>query len=321
MAVSTKNLHDGHRLFGRGENDNRPLSSETTAAARLRVVGRAQRLDIDYPHLALRLEAESGILWARMRHRERACYTPELMRDMRDAQLLLRDLYAGHGAGDLPFRWLVWASDAPRVWSLGGDLTRFTAMIRSGDEAGLRAYAHLAIDILHDNHVNLDLPIQSAALVQGDAIGGGFEAMLTDDLVVAERGAKFGLPEILFNLFPGMGAQSFLERKLGPLMARTLIEDGITRSADEMKELKLVDIVCEPGEAEEALRRHVAANNARFSTLLTLQRVRHRANPVTKRELYDIVDMWTDLAMGLGEPEMRRMDALARVQQKKRVGG
>ena len=49
--------------------------------------------------------------------------------------------------------------------------------------------------------------------------------------------------------------------------------------------------------------------------------MRQRTNPVTKRELSDIVDMWTDLAMTLGETELRRMDALARVQQKKRAGG
>ena len=319
MAVSAKGLKN---LLNRGENDNLPPTAEMLSlVGRRRTALRPARLDLDLPHLALRLEAESGILWARMRHQVRACYTPELMRDMREVQQMLHDRYAGRDAGEVPFRWLVWASDAPRVWSLGGDLTSFTAMIRSGDEGGLRTYAHLAIDILYDNHVNLDLPIQSAALVEGDAIGGGFEAMLTDDLVVAERGAKFGLPQILFNLFPGMGAQSFLERRLGPQQARRLIEDGITRSADEMQALGLVDLVCEPGAAEATLRRHVAETAARFGTLRTLQRVRQRTNPVTKRELSDIVDMWTDLAMTLGETELRRMDALARVQQKKRAGG
>jgi DSF synthase len=254
-----------------------------------------------------------------MRHGERACYTPGLMRDMREVQQLLRDLYNGRDAAEVPFRWLVWASDAPRVWSLGGDLTTFTHMIRNGDEAGLRAYAHLAIDILHDNHVALDLPILTVGLVQGDAIGGGFEAMLTDDLVIAERGSKFGLPEILFNLFPGMGGYSFLKRKVGPQLARQLLEDGQTRSADEVKALGLIDLVCDPGEGEAALRGYIEENGARFATLRTLKRVRDRVDPVTRRELIDVVDMWVDLALGIGEAELRRMDCLARVQQRKRV--
>lgn len=317
MAVSKQSLQT---LLKRGENDNSPLALEAlNPIGRTRTLGRGPRLDLDLPHLATRLEPESGILWARMRHAERACYTPELMRDMREVQQLLRDLFNGRDAAEVPFRWLVWASDAPRAWSLGGDLTNFTRMIRSGDEAGLRAYAHLAIDILHDNHVALDLPILTVGLIQGDAIGGGFEAMLTDDVVIAECGAKFGLPEILFNLFPGMGAYSFLRRKVGPQLARQLIEDGQTRSADEVKALGLIDVVCDAGEGEAALRAYIEENGRRFATLRTLKCVRDRVDPVTRRELTDVVDMWVDLAMGLGEADLRRMDCLARVQQRKRL--
>ena len=40
------------------------------------------------------------------------------------------------------------------------------------------------------------------SLVQGDALGGGFESALSSDIIVAEESAQLGLPEILFNLFP-----------------------------------------------------------------------------------------------------------------------
>lgn len=313
MAVSKRSLH---ALLGRMDNDNLPSREQASV---LSFPLRQRTLDLDYPNLATRFEPETGILWARMKHRERACYTPEIMRDMRDFQLHLRDLYAGASLEECPIRWLVWASDAPRAWSLGGDLQTFTRLIRAGDDAGLRAYAHLAIDILYDNLINMDLPLLSVALITGDAIGGGFEAMLTDDIVIAERGAKFGLPEILFNLFPGMGAYSFLERRLGPNLARTLITDGVTRSADEMKELGLVDIVCEPGRAESALRAFIAEQAPRFRTLKTLSQVRQRVHPVTRRELLDVVDLWVDLAMQLSDADLRRMDCLARVQERKRA--
>ncbi len=319
MAVSTRSLH---ALLARTDNDNLPI--RPTGAARPNVlpfVPRNRTLDLDYPNLATRFEPETGILWARMKHRERACYTPEIMRDMRDFQLHLRDLFAGASLDECPIRWLVWASDAPKAWSLGGDLQTFTRMIRAGDEAGLRAYAHLAIDILYDNLICMDLPILTVALVTGDAIGGGFEAMLTDDVVIAERGAKFGLPEILFNLFPGMGAYSFLKRKVGPGLAKQLIEDGVTRSAEEVHELGLIDRVCEPGRAEACLREMVAESAPKFRTMKTLRQVRHRVDPVTRRELLDVVDLWVDLAMGLSDNDLRRMDCLARVQERKRAGG
>jgi DSF synthase len=277
----------------------------------------ADRLHVRYETLETELDAESGILWGTMRHPERACFTPALMADGRHFQRLLRERCAGSTRP--PFRYLAWRSAARGAWSLGGDLSAFTRLIRAGDGETLRAYARGAVETLHANHEAYDLPIMTVALVQGDAIGGGFEAMLTNDLVVAERGAKFGLPEVLFGLFPGMGAHSFLRRKVGERMARTLIEDGRSRSADEMRELGLVDIVCEKGEGEAVVLRHAQERAGRFELDLAMARMRRRSDPVTAEELYDIVELWADLALRLGEPELRRMDALARHQERLRA--
>jgi DSF synthase len=313
MAASTRDLH---ALLNGDVPASRPARAATVTPFPPR---RVRSPELELEHLSVVLDAEAKILFARMKHRQRACYTLELMQDMRRLQNHLVELYAGRPMSEIPFRYLVWASEAPKAWSLGGDLATFTGMIRAKDEAGLRAYAHLAIDILFANLTSLNLPVLTVALIQGDAIGGGFEAMLTDDLVIAERGTKFGLPEILFNLFPGMGGYSFLKRKLGPALARQILEDGLSRSAEEVKALGLIDVVCEPGEGEAVLRRLVDEQARRFATLLTLKQVRERADPPAKQELVDIVDLWVDLALQLGEDELRRMDCLARVQEKKRA--
>ena len=249
--------------------------------------------------------------------RERACFTSDLLADLRHFQHWLRDSFSTCERQEMPFKFLVWGSRA-QAWNMGGHLGQFTQLIRDQDEAGLRAYAYQCIDILYDNHQALDLPVLTIALVQGDAIGGGFEAMLTNDVVIAERGAKFGLPEVLFNLFPGMGAHSLLRRKVGEKTARMLIEDGKTRTADEMQALGLVDIVCEPGEGEAALRAYVAEKGPRLATELALKRARQRTDPLSKAELIDITDLWVELALELGESELRRMDCLARHQQRRR---
>ena len=103
-------------------------------------------------------------------------------------------------------------------------------------------------------------------------------------------------------------------------MARSLIEDGRTRSADELHELGLVDVVCEPGEGEAALRAlRRRPRVGRFSTDLALKRVRQRTDLLSKAELIDIVDLWVELALELGEPELRRMDCLARHQERRRA--
>jgi DSF synthase len=279
----------------------------------------AARLAFRYANLETGLEAEAGILWATMRHPERACFTPGLVADGQHFQRWLRRTYGGHGRARPPFRHLVLRSASGGAWNLGGDLSTFTRLIRARDAGKLRAYAHSTIELLHDHYKAYDLPIATAALIQGDAVGGGFEALLTNDVVIAERGARFGFPEILFGLFPGMGAYSFLKRRLGERQARMLIEDGKTRTADELHQLGLIDVLCEKGEGEAAVRRYAAEQAPRFETALTLAKVRRRADPVTREELVDIVEMWVELALQLGEPELRRMDALARHQERLRA--
>ena len=318
MAVSRYELHG---LLGPIDNDNMPLPSEvrrTAVVTRFPLGNDLDRFNLDLPNLETRLEVETGILWARMKHNERACYTPELMQDMRDMQVYLREQLSGYKADEMPFKVLAWTSNSNKAWSLGGDLTNFTRMIREGNESALRQYAHQAIEILFDNYNCLGLPIMTAAVINGDAIGGGFEAMLTDDIVITEDHTKFGLPEILFNLFPGMGAYSFLKRKLGEAMARSLIEGGQSYSPEEVVELGLAEMAVPTGQGEDALRRWMKDHESKFQTERTLRQVRRRIDPVTRAELMDVVDMWTDLAMLLSEDDLRRMDCLARVQAKKR---
>lgn len=316
MAVASTELR---KLIGRVENDNWPYlaSVEVEKSAPLPSI-RPEALELEYQTLATRLEPETGVLWAHCLHPERACFTPGLLADVRHFQEWLREAFGTCSREEMPFRYLVWGSRSAGVWNMGGDLGRFTRLIRSQDEGELRAYAYRCIDISYNNYTALDLPIMTVALAQGDAIGGGFEALITNDLVIAERQAKFGLPEILFNMFPGMGAYSFLRRRVGERLARTLIEDGKTRSAEEMQALGLVDIVCDQGEGEAALRRFVQGHHGRFATDLALKRVRHRSDPVSKAELIDIVDLWVERALELSEADLRRMDCLGRHQERRR---
>lgn len=318
MAVA---YNEFRGLIGRMDNDNgQSIFQFNDKTQAFFPTIRRGILDLEYRNLATTLDHEGGTLSVHFLHRERACFTAELLADLRHLQNWLRDTFGTCAREEMPFRHLVWASRSTSAWNMGGNLASFTRLIRERDEAALRSYAYQCIDILYDNYRGLDLPILTVALVQGDAIGGGFEAMLTNDIVIAERQAKFGLPEILFNLFPGMGAHSFLRRRIGERMSRQLIEDGKSRSADELHELGLVDVVCERGQGETALRHFIAERRSRFGTDLALKRARQRTDLLSKAELIEIVDLWTELALDLDEPELRRMDCLARHQERRRSG-
>ncbi len=157
------------------------------------------------------------------------------------------------------------------------------------------------------------------ALLQGDALGGGFESALSCDVLIAERQAKFGLPEVLFNLYPGMGAYSFLSRRVGMLKAEEIILGGKTYTAEEMLALGGIDMVVDQGEGERAVRDYIARNRSRQLALQAVYKVRRRVNPVSLEELNDITDLWVDTALRLSDQDLRRMCRIAAAQDRFRA--
>ncbi len=267
----------------------------------------------DFHHLALDYEAEIGALWMRFTHPGRPCFTPGLLGEMHELE---RRLSGASAMGALPanLHYLVRASSRPGVWCYGGDLARFVELIRTGDEIGLRAYAHRCVDLLYRNYRSFDLPITTIGLVQGDALGGGFESLLSDDLIIAERGVRMGLPEILFNLFPGMGAYSFLARKLGSAAAKRMITSGELYTAEALHEMGVVDVLAEPGCGEEALRTYARKHARRRRTNEVLRDVDRRCLPVTHEELIDVTELWIERALELDPQDLRKMERLAQSQ-------
>jgi DSF synthase len=248
-------------------------------------------------------------------HPERPCFTPRLLEQIRSLQTRLRQGLAHASLSeDLPVRTIIWGSTFPGIWNLGGDLALFTRLIRARAAADLRSYAYACVDAVYQNLTKMGLPVLTVGLVQGDALGGGFEHALTNDVIIAERGSRMGLPEVLFNLFPGMGAYSLLCRRLDGVRAQKLILSGRLYDASELEELGVVDLVVGQGEGPAAVREYLERNRRRHGTLLALSRVRQRCQPVTYEELIDVTDVWVATALGLDEADLRRMEHLVRAQ-------
>ena len=162
----------------------------------------------------------------------------------------------------------VTASRIPGVFNVGGDLALFAMLIKAGDREALAHYAKLCIDNMLSAHPSFFSPtLTTISLVQGDALGGGFECALASDVIVAEESAQMGLPEILFNLFPGMGAYSLLARRIGMRAAEELILSGKVLSAAELHKMGIVDVVATDGQGETAVRNWIAKNAKRRNGL------------------------------------------------------
>jgi enoyl-CoA hydratase len=81
------------------------------------------------------------------------------------------------------------------------------------------------------------------AAVTGFALGGGLELALCADFRVAGENARFGVPEILLGVIPGLGGTQRLPRLIGPARAKNLIYTGRLVSAEEALRIGLVDQV------------------------------------------------------------------------------
>lgn len=273
---------------------------------------------IKYSNLHVRQDDEAKTFWCYMQPTGNPNYTHELMSDISNMQTAISDACRSRSAGEKsPLDWFIMASAVPGIFSFGGDLKHFAERIKSGDHAAIRHYGHVAVEAIHRNTVAFDAPLVTIALVQGDALGGGFEHALSFDMIVAERDAKFGLPEILFNMFPGMGAYSFLSRRIGRQRAEALIMSGSIHTGQEMHEMGVVDILAEPGQGEQAVRDFIARTGRKHNALHATFQARRRVDPVTLDELRDVVDIWATAAMNLTAPDLRRMARLVAAQDRR----
>jgi len=151
------------------------------------------------------LDAHNGIAWGYMHAEPRPCYTYTLLADFMRWFGDLTELIDSSPRQD-EITYAVIASSVPGVFNLGGDLNLFHRLILEQDRANLLKYARACIEPLYLIAAHLERPnLKTITLVQGDALGGGFECALSGNALIAERGCKLGFPEILFNLFPGMG--------------------------------------------------------------------------------------------------------------------
>ena len=96
-------------------------------------------------------------------------------------------------------------------------------------------------------------PVPTIAAVNGYALGGGCEVALACDIRIAAENATFGFPEVSLGILPGMGTQR-LPRLIGPALAKELIFTGRRISANEAREIGLVNRVVAEGEALNAAR-------------------------------------------------------------------
>ena len=146
-------------------------------------------------------------------------------------------------------------SARPGGFSVGGDLKELynNALNLSPKKrvAGLRKF----IERIHKVANAIDAaPFITIAAVHGLCMGGGLELALLCDLIIADKMARFGFPELRLGFIPGFGGIPRLRRDVGNSFIRDLLFTGRTVKAEAAHQAGLITHLAGEGHALQIAR-------------------------------------------------------------------
>lgn len=254
-------------------------------------------------------EAERRAVWMMLRAQPSPCFNHELIEEIMNLRYLVQQ------EGFVVDFWVT-GSLVQGMYNTGGDLGFFVESIQQGRREALRAYARACVDCVHAASRGFDSGAISLAMVEGSALGGGFEAALAHHFVLAQRDARMGFPEIAFNLFPGMGAYSLVARRSGMKLAEELIYKGEAHTAEWHQQFGLVDELFEPGQGYLATRTFIDTLQPKLNGVRAMLRARQRVLQLPRSELMDITEDWVDAAFYLEPKDIAYMERLVQLQNR-----
>lgn len=267
-----------------------------------------------FTQLAGYYEEERRTVWMLLRAQPRPCFNHALIEEIMNMSWLVRQ------SGFAVDFWVT-GSLVPDMYNTGGDLRFFVECIQNGRREALRAYARACVDCVHAASRGFDTGAITLAMVEGSALGGGFEAALAHHFVLAQRDARLGFPEIAFNLFPGMGGYSLVARRAGMKLAEELIYRGESHTAEWHEQYGLVDVLFEPGLGYVATRTFIDTLQPKLNGVRAMLRARQRVLQLPRSELMDITEDWVDAAFCLEPKDIAYMERLVMLQNRHNAVG
>src|SRR3954462_8147863 len=272
------------------------MDSKIMTALSDRVLGLGPKPAADSPYKNLKLTHDAdGVAWLLFDRADASANT--LSADvMEEFDAALAAIETERPAG------LVIRSAKPSGFIAGADVNEFRgasdpAMV----ETRIRA-AHAVVDHLEA------LKLPTVAVVHGFCLGGGLEVALACQSRIAIDGARFGFPEVMLGLHPGLGGTARFTGLVNPMQAMTLMLTGKTIDARKAKSLGLVDAVTEERHVRNAVKdavsgRLMRAKPGSLNAVLNLgpvrgllaSRMRREAEKAAPHEHYPAPDALIDL--------------------------
>ncbi|MGD9839178.1 MAG: 3-hydroxyacyl-CoA dehydrogenase NAD-binding domain-containing protein [Afipia sp.] len=198
---------------------------------------------------------------------------------------------------------IVIRSAKPSGFIAGADVNEFRGVSDPREVETRMARAHAVVDRLEA------FKVPSVAVIHGFCLGGGLEVALACNTRIAIDNARFGFPEVMLGLHPGLGGTARFTHLVSPLEAMTMMLTGKTVDARKAKSLGLVDAVTQERHVRNAvkdaifgrLRPHKQGLLAQAMNLgpvrgLLANRMRGEAAKTAPKEHYPapyaLIDLW-----------------------------
>jgi 3-hydroxyacyl-CoA dehydrogenase/enoyl-CoA hydratase/3-hydroxybutyryl-CoA epimerase len=204
-----------------------------------------------------------------------------------------------------PPRGVVIRSGKPSGFIAGADIEEFQQLESEAQGVEMVRAAHRVMAAVEE------LPCPTVAIIDGFALGGGFELALACRYRIGVKGEKFsiGLPEVMLGIHPGFGGTVRAVRRAGVRVAMEMMLTGKTLRADKAIRAGFLDRLVFPADAEATARALIRnPPKSRKPPLLDrilswpllrgivktqlLAQVRAKARPEHYPAPYAIIDLW-----------------------------
>ena len=125
-----------------------------------------------------------------------------------------------------------------------------------------------------------------------------------------------GFPEVLFNLFPGMGGYHLMSQRLPHKQVERIMLSGRKYTSAELYEMGVVDILTEKNAGHEAVYGYIKESTRYRNGYMAMKSVREKVHSITHDDLINVCEYWVDVAMNITDKDLRLMDRLVRAQDK-----
>ncbi len=273
----------------------------------------------DREEISVRYDPKTAAIWCYFNPKERPCYSYKMLVEINELQLEIIDYFHKNNMKPkIPIRFIVWASQTDGVFNYGGDLKNLEKMVVNQDKDTLLIYGDLATKVIYRNYVNLELPLITIAVVEGIALGGGFEAVLSSNVSIVEKQVKMGITDIRFNLFAGAGAYSILARSIGVKNTEEIMTSGKIYNAQALYDMGLLTKLVSQGCARKEANIYMEKYSKMHNGMTAIASSRNRYMQVEFDELMDICKIWVNAAMNLEQKDLKLIRKLVEMQTKKK---